>query len=62
MRLAPATPLNARKIKKEYWSGRKEMTRLSDASIARPQTKTALGETRSTTRPQNRRTDANAVE
>jgi hypothetical protein len=44
MRVAPAIPLIARKTKKEYWSGRKEMTRLRIPRAMKPYAKTGLAE------------------
>jgi hypothetical protein len=55
MSAAPAIPLTARRTKKEYLSGRKEMTRLRTPRAIKPNVKTGLAEKRSDTRPQRRR-------
>jgi hypothetical protein len=52
------TPLMARKTKKEYWSWRKDITRLVEPRPMKPMQKTCFDENRSQTRPQNKRQEA----
>jgi hypothetical protein len=61
MSAAADIPLIARKIRKEYLSVKKEMTRLRIPRPRKPQQKTGLGEYRSATRPQNSKNDANVT-
>lgn len=61
MRQDPAIPEMALNTKKEYLSGKKEMTKLRIPRNKNPYTKTGLAEYKSETRPQKRRNAPNVT-